>query len=84
MGFLPGNLFCCLKFQQTSVLTVFTLRCNHDEPGHRKMTHVDHRNKICSFQNIIIASPDTDVFVLALYHYNQWICIKDTMKACFC
>ena len=50
MGFLPGNLFCCLKFQQTSVLTVFTLRCNHDEPGHRKMTHVDHVIRFAVFK----------------------------------
>ena len=50
MSLLPGNLFCCLKFQQTSVLTVFTLRCNHDEPGDRKMTHVDHVIRFAVFK----------------------------------
>ena len=36
------------------------------------------------FKSIIIASPDTEVFVLKLYQYNRWIYINPKEKQSIC
>ena len=39
------------------------------------MLHIDDAVR-AGYEKIIIASPDTDVFVTALYHYTKWMYVK--------
>ena len=49
------------------------LECSHEEADDRIMFHVNHAVKIGNFRSIAIASPDTDVLVAAIHHYNKFI-----------
>ena len=49
------------------------LECSHEEADDRIMFHVNHAVKIGNFCSIAIASPDTDVLVAAIHHYNKFI-----------
>ena len=35
------------------------------------MFHLRHGVKVCKFKSIIIASPDTDVFVCSIHHHGK-------------
>ena len=49
------------------------LECSHEEADDRIMFQVNHAVKIGDFRSIAIASPDTDVLVAAIHHYNKFI-----------
>ena len=53
VGKLPTNCLSVLDhFVKLALkgLTVFALRCNHEEPGHRKMIHVHHVIRFAVFK----------------------------------
>ena len=58
----------CHKFIASSGLltchVVDELTCDHEEADTRMLTHACHASQLCN--NIVIKSPDTDVFLIAL------------------
>ena len=58
----------CHKFIASSGLltchVVDELTCNHEEADTRMLTHACHASQLCN--NIVIKSPDADVFLIAL------------------
>ena len=38
-----------------------------------RMYHVNHAVSVESFQHVVVASADTDIFISLLYHYVHWI-----------
>ena len=69
---LNGNLFGCVKVERGNISDVPNLRCEHEEANDRIMLYIDDAVRV-DYEKIIIASPDTDVFVTALYHYAKWM-----------
>ena len=49
------------------------LKCFHEEADDRMLFHVTHSIKKDSFKKVVIASPDTDVFVNSIHHFNLWM-----------
>ena len=49
------------------------LKCTHEEADDRIFFHVNDGIKRDNFTKTVVASPDTDVFVNAVYHFTQWI-----------
>ena len=48
-----------------------TLESDHEEADARVLTHISHRTLTSKVSNVVIYSTATDVFVNALYHYQQ-------------
>ena len=48
-------------------------QCEHEEADDRMMFHVDHGIRVDKFQNVVVASSDTDVFICLVYHFSRWI-----------
>ena len=48
-------------------------QCSHEEADDRIMFHLNHAVKISKFCSVVIASPDTDIFVCALNHFSQLV-----------
>ena len=49
------------------------LKCNHEEADDRILFHVNHGVRTAGFSKIVIASPDTDVFVNSVHHFSRWM-----------
>ena len=52
---------------------VASQRNTHEEVNDCMMFHVHQSVTTKSFESVIIASGNTDVFVCWIYHFNQWI-----------
>ena len=52
---------------------VASQRNTHEEANDCMMFHVHQSVTTKSFESVIIASDNTDVFVCWIYHFNQWI-----------
>ena len=63
----------CTRLENGSLHNELSLRCSHEEADDRIMYHLSHVVKSNHFQKIIVASPDTDVFVCVIHHFNQLI-----------
>ena len=37
------------------------------------MFHVNHAVKVPKYRSVVVASPDTDVFVCSIHHFNQLV-----------
>ena len=48
------------------------IECSHEEADDCIMFYVNHAVKIGNFRGIAIASPETDVLVAAIHHYNKF------------
>ena len=59
-----------LKIVRVHLSTVPSLRCEHEEADNRLKLHIDNAVR-SGYEKGIIASPDTDIFVTALYHYTK-------------
>ena len=46
---------------------------SHEEADDRIMFHLNDIVKISKFCSIVIASPDTDIFVCSLHHFSQLV-----------
>ena len=64
-----------MKVERGNILDIPNLRCEHEEADNCIMLHIDEAFK-AGYEKIIIASPDTDVFVTALYHYTKWMYVN--------
>ena len=69
-----GNIFGGMKVERGNISDVPNLRCEH-EADDRIMLHIDDAVR-AGYEKIIIAFPDTDVFVTALYHYTKWMYVN--------
>ena len=78
--FLGGAYSCditqCLKLVDGNYTKFDSLKCDHEEADDRMMVHITHGYKSFQISNkrsgsIIVASPDTDVLVSLIYHYNN-------------
>ena len=49
------------------------LKCNLEEADDRMFFHVSHGVKVDKIRSVVIASPDTDVFVCSLYDCHRLI-----------
>ena len=47
------------------------LKCTHEEADDTIFFHVNDGMKRNNFTKIVVASPDTDVLVNAVYHFPQ-------------
>ena len=49
------------------------MKCGHEEADNRILFHINHAIKDENYKRIIVASPDTDVFVSCLFHLTRWM-----------
>ena len=47
------------------------LECTHEEAYGRIFFHANHAIKVGRYSSVVIASPDTDIFVAATHHFNK-------------
>ena len=61
----------CFNIINGSVSAELLLTCSHEEADDCIMFYANHAVKAGNFKNIVIASPDTDVFVSAIHQYSK-------------
>ena len=67
-----GNIW--IKFEPCQDSTsVESLYCEHEEADNRFLYHTNHAIKEYDHDRVIVASPDTDVFICLVHHFNRWI-----------
>ena len=66
------DITSCLKVCDNSITLQRLLKCDHEEADDR-MFHINHAVRVKQFQKIVVASPDTDIFVNLIYHFNRWV-----------
>ena len=71
-GSIKEDITRCLKVFRDRASTEEVLKCTHEEADGRIFFHVNDGIKRDNFTKIVVASPDTDVFVNAVYHFTQW------------
>ena len=49
-----------------------SLKCYHEEADDRILFHTNYIINAEHFQKVIIASPDTDVYINTIYHFTRW------------
>ena len=57
------------------------LSCDHKEANTRMLLHASHASQ--SYENVLIKSPDTDVFIISLYFFLNFSCrlgVKDKAR----
>ena len=72
-GSHPDKMTGCVKLLAEVTSWERLLQCDHEEADDRMMFHLNHAIKVDKFQKVVIASPDTDVFICSVYHFNHWI-----------
>ena len=82
-GSLSGDIFGCKKVEMGNISDAPNLRCEHEEADDRLMLHIDDAVR-AGYEKITIASPDTDIFVTALYHYTKWMYVNLQELWMFC
>ena len=77
---LEEQIMSCLKITNSEVSQQPLLKCNHEGADDKILFHVNHGVQIAGFSKIVIASPDTDVFINAVHHYSRWMyCALDEL-----
>jgi hypothetical protein len=75
-GFEDRNL--CFSVNQDSVISELKhLKSNHDEADTRLILHVLHEYQILHLNRILVKSVDTDVLILLIYYYSEYIKATD-------
>ena len=82
-GSLSGDIFGCKKVERGNISDAPNLRWEHEAADDRLMLHIDDAVRD-GYEKIIIASPDTDIFVTALYHYTKWMYVNLQELRMFC
>lgn len=63
----------CLSIRNGNIEEEMSLASDHEEADNRILTHVSHITLTSKASQVVICSTDTDVFVNALYHYqDKW------------
>ena len=63
------NNAMCVSFVNGLVSVERLLKCTHEEADDRILFHANHTIKIGNYGTVVIASPDTDIFVSSLHHF---------------
>ena len=63
------NHAMCFSFVNGLVSVERLLKCTHEEADDRIFFHANHAIKIRNYGSVVIASPDTDIFVSALHRF---------------
>jgi len=71
-GAIKEDITSCYKLENSTTTTQNRLKCMHEEADDRMMFHINHAIQIDRFKKIIVASPDTDVFVNLVHHFSKW------------
>lgn len=61
----------CVKLECNSTSDVAAMHCSHEEADDRLMVHINHAVDFENIHRIIVVSPDTDVIVCLLYHFEE-------------
>ena len=72
-GAIPDDITSCIKICGDHTSSQRLLKCFHEEADDRMLFHVNHAVRVKNFHKVIVASPDTDVFVNLVYHFTCWI-----------
>ena len=67
-----NNDFMCYSQINGNIKEERLLKFYHEEADDRIFFHANHAVKVGKCTSKMIASPDTDVFVSALHHFNHW------------
>ena len=67
-GCVLGDITGCVKVCSHIVSDIPAMKCGHEEAGNRILFHIYHAIKDENCTKIIVASPNTDVFVSFLFH----------------
>ena len=71
-GAHKANLNTCIKFEPSQdSATVESLYSEHEEADDRLLYHINHAIKEDHHNRVIVAPPDTDVFVCLVHHFNR-------------
>ena len=68
-GAIQEDVTSCFRVEDSTTTVVHNLKCTHEEADDRMMYHVNHAVQ-ADFKKIIVASPDTDVFVNLVHHFK--------------
>ena len=74
-GCVSGDITGCVKLCSHVVSDVPAMKCGYEEADNRILFHIYPAIKDENCTKIIVASPDTDVFVSFLFHLTQWMCM---------
>ena len=72
----------CIRLTVDSVSSIEELTCSHEEADTRMILHANHA-VANNYKTVVIDTPDTDVFIIALYHschINRSLYIKTGVK----
>ena len=72
-GANSDDITSCLEISNNEMTQQRQLKCNHEEADDRILFHVNHGVRTAGFSKIVIASPDTDVFVNSVHHFSRWM-----------
>ena len=63
----------CVLLSNGNITLERLLKCDHEEADDRILFYVNHGVKVEKFRSVIIASPDTDIFICSIYHFNRFV-----------
>ena len=67
------NLNTCIKFEPCQDCTTFySLYCEHEETDNRLLYYINHAINEDHHERVIVASPDTDMFVCLVHHITPF------------
>ena len=72
-GCLPGDLTGCINIKYGICTGIPMLKCDHEEADDRLMFYINHNITVDHYQEIILASADTDIFLCFLFHFTRWM-----------
>ena len=68
------NNAMCVSFVNGLVSVEMLLECTHEEADGRIFFDANHAIKIGNYGSVVMASPDTDIFLSALHHFCKLKC----------
>ena len=68
------NNAMCVSFVNGLVSVEMLLECTHEEADGRIFFHANHAIKIGNYGSVVMASPDTDIFLSTLHHFCKLKC----------
>ena len=72
-GAILDNITSCIKLCGRQTSNQSLLKCFHEEADDRILIYDNHAVQVKNFGRVIVASPDTNVFVNLVYHFMHWI-----------
>ena len=72
----------CVLLKGPTETSIRLLYCLHEEADDRIMYHVTHSVKVDKVSKVVVASADTDVFIVLVHNYGKWL--KMDLKELWC